>query len=268
MNYEKLTPERFTQKLKAGEYKILAGARRAIGKADWSSKEKEKAHEVATKHFGASPAPAKPAAKTAKKAAKKAVAKKTAAPAAAAKSVRAPKTSAHAVATSEATNVDEDFRVTRAPRTSGSLIQTIQEVAAAGDVLTAFVSHARQELREARQDNPKGDFTSVETRLTTILDQAAQLVAHHSSMGEASLPVAKAAVKDSKKASSAGSKEAVAASAPSTPALRVEDIVPRPNPDGPQLTAEEESISQALRNSTPASGITSLPRPVVVHTND
>lgn len=51
MNYEKLTVERFEARLKNGDYKGLTGARRAIGKTDWSKKDKERAHELADKHF-------------------------------------------------------------------------------------------------------------------------------------------------------------------------------------------------------------------------
>jgi hypothetical protein len=64
MNYEKLTLARFTERLRDGKYAGLTGARRAIGKlTDWSQKEKDKALEVATKHFesgGASAKRAKP----------------------------------------------------------------------------------------------------------------------------------------------------------------------------------------------------------------
>jgi hypothetical protein len=71
MNYEKLTPEKFVTKLKAGEYESLTGARRGIGKADWSDADKEAARTKAEKHFGGVPAPAK------KTATKKAPAAKT-----------------------------------------------------------------------------------------------------------------------------------------------------------------------------------------------
>lgn len=57
MNYEKLTPEKFAEKLKAGEYQNLTGARRGIGKADWSDAEKETARSKAEKHFDGVSAP-------------------------------------------------------------------------------------------------------------------------------------------------------------------------------------------------------------------
>jgi hypothetical protein len=53
MNYEKLTVERFALRLQENAYKGLTGARRAIGKTDWSKKDKERAHELADKTFGA-----------------------------------------------------------------------------------------------------------------------------------------------------------------------------------------------------------------------
>jgi hypothetical protein len=81
MNYVKLTPEVFAQKLSGGEYQDLTGARRAIGKASWPETKKASAREAAEKFFGGS-APKKAATKKAdkaekvkkvKKAAKKAV---------------------------------------------------------------------------------------------------------------------------------------------------------------------------------------------------
>lgn len=73
MNYEKLSPERFAEKLKAGEYDSLTGARRAIGKASWSEAAKNTARAAAEKAFGGAAAPAKAAPKkTAKAAPKKA----------------------------------------------------------------------------------------------------------------------------------------------------------------------------------------------------
>lgn len=102
MNYEKLTVAKFEENLKAGKYKGLTGARRAIGKADgWSEKDRAKARGVADKHFssGGASAPAKKAkgahgSKPAKKVASKKVAtKKTAAaPKASSKRTAAKKT--------------------------------------------------------------------------------------------------------------------------------------------------------------------------------
>lgn len=94
MNYDKLTVERFKERLEAGEYDGLTGARRAIGKAKWSDKDRNAARALADAHFGADGA--KPAKKTA---AKKPAAPKKAASAApkkvaAAKPAPAPKKAA------------------------------------------------------------------------------------------------------------------------------------------------------------------------------
>lgn len=85
MNYEKLTLDKFADKLKAGDYKNLTGARRAIGKADWKEADKEKARSLAEKTFGA------PEPKAEKKAAKKAVVKAAKAPKAAKAVEKAPR---------------------------------------------------------------------------------------------------------------------------------------------------------------------------------
>jgi len=58
-SYQPLNYDRFIERLKADEYGSIAGARRGIGKSAMSTKEKEKAGEIATKHFGADAAPAK-----------------------------------------------------------------------------------------------------------------------------------------------------------------------------------------------------------------
>jgi hypothetical protein len=74
MNYEKLTPEKFNEKLKAGEYESLTGSRRAIGKASWPEADKEKCRDKALRHFGDNGST--PAKKAAPKAAPKKVAVK------------------------------------------------------------------------------------------------------------------------------------------------------------------------------------------------
>lgn len=76
MNYEKLTVERFAVRLKEGAYKGLTGARRAIGKTDWTKKDKDRAHAFADSHFAAG---GKSSATAPKAAAKKASASKAAA---------------------------------------------------------------------------------------------------------------------------------------------------------------------------------------------
>lgn len=67
MNYEKLTPEKFSEKLKNNEYDSLTGARRAVGKASWPESAKNAARAAAEKFFGGS-APVKAAPKKAAKA--------------------------------------------------------------------------------------------------------------------------------------------------------------------------------------------------------
>lgn len=52
MNYEKLNRTRFSENLNSGKYANLTGARRAIGKASWTDKEKESARHEAEKFFG------------------------------------------------------------------------------------------------------------------------------------------------------------------------------------------------------------------------
>lgn len=60
-NYEKLTFDGFKKKLNDGGYQGgLTGARRAIGKTDWSEADKNKARSLAEKYFGtSSPTPVK-----------------------------------------------------------------------------------------------------------------------------------------------------------------------------------------------------------------
>lgn len=51
MNYEKLTLERFQSRLENGSYAGLTGARRAVGKTDWSEAQKKRAYKMAEEHF-------------------------------------------------------------------------------------------------------------------------------------------------------------------------------------------------------------------------
>ena len=52
MNYDKLTVPRFVERMESGLYKNITAARRAIGKADWSAKDRERARALANAHFG------------------------------------------------------------------------------------------------------------------------------------------------------------------------------------------------------------------------
>jgi hypothetical protein len=72
MNYEKLDVDRFITRVQNKEYAGLTGARRAIGKANWSDKDKKRAHEFADKFFGANSAVAAKATRTPKTRAPKA----------------------------------------------------------------------------------------------------------------------------------------------------------------------------------------------------
>lgn len=77
MSYEKLSPEKFAENLKAGRYANLTGARRAIGKAEWPDATKDKVRHAAEKHFGgastSTPIKKEKVVKTAKQAASKSV---------------------------------------------------------------------------------------------------------------------------------------------------------------------------------------------------
>jgi hypothetical protein len=89
MNYEKLTVERFAARLKENAYKGLTGARRAIGKTDWTKKDKERGHELANEFFGDAPKAAAKATTKKASAAPKAAAKKKASAAPAKKAAAA-----------------------------------------------------------------------------------------------------------------------------------------------------------------------------------
>lgn len=69
-DYQKLTPAAFITKLAAGNYNGAPGARRAVGRSDWTQAEKDKAYAAVDKHFDVKEAPK--AAKSTDKAAKKA----------------------------------------------------------------------------------------------------------------------------------------------------------------------------------------------------
>ena len=90
MSYEKLTLERFLERLKGKEYGSLAGARRAVGKTDWSTRAKNIGKEAINKFFGVVEGEA-PAAKPKKAAKKAAAAPKAPKAPRAAKAAKAPK---------------------------------------------------------------------------------------------------------------------------------------------------------------------------------
>lgn len=68
--YEKSTFADFKERLSAGHYNSITGARRGIGKMNLSKDENERAQVLANKHFGASGSPEASKPKAAKKAAK------------------------------------------------------------------------------------------------------------------------------------------------------------------------------------------------------
>ena len=74
--YEKLTFKRFTEKLQAGEYSVLAGAKRAIGRSEMRDSEKATAVKAAEQYFEAretqKPTPEKKASGKSRKAAEEA----------------------------------------------------------------------------------------------------------------------------------------------------------------------------------------------------
>lgn len=87
MNYEKITLAKFSERLAEGKYNSVAGARRAIGKTEWSEADKSKAQALVNKKFGvdasapkATKSPKAAKAPKAPKAAKKAAAKAPKAP--------------------------------------------------------------------------------------------------------------------------------------------------------------------------------------------
>lgn len=68
--YEKSTFADFKERLSAGHYNSITGARRGIGKMNLSKDENERAQVLANKHFGASGSPEASKPKAAKKAVK------------------------------------------------------------------------------------------------------------------------------------------------------------------------------------------------------
>ena len=93
MAYEKLTPESFLSNMKNQKYKGLTGARRAIGKANWSDADKAAVVSKAEKFYGAekSSAPSQKVRSVGAKAPKKASVKSVGQAKKAAKGGRAPR---------------------------------------------------------------------------------------------------------------------------------------------------------------------------------
>lgn len=147
MNYERLTVDNFETRLKSGTYSGLTGARRAIGKADWSKKDKERAQELANKFYESGGKPTKAPTKAPKPTKTKTAAKaKTAKPA----KTAAPKTATSKSHTSESTPVRQPVAMASPLRAArlGSLDDTRFNSAAA--VIASFAN--RGALTPAEQE--------------------------------------------------------------------------------------------------------------------
>lgn len=168
MNYEKLTVDRFALNLKEGKYAALTGARRAIGKtSSWSTKEKDKAREMAEKHFagsGATKAAAKkvPQVKSAKKGPKAKAVKAVAAEKPKKVTQKKGKKARFAVTENKALAID---------------IRNPQQAIAIGLQIVQFVQSAADQLRLLKATGPTPSDTSIaETELRMLITKAAQLV--------------------------------------------------------------------------------------------
>lgn len=277
MNYEKLTVESFAAKLKEGKYETLTGARRAIGKtSSWSPKEKEKAQELANKHFDGAPVPkavtkaatkkldAAPAKKTAKKTAKKA-----------AKSV--------AVKEYQTTGGNEEpIRAVEEPRpepirkaqmsehkTQASAASTLlPDAVNMGRQVLSFLAEARAEYTAQKELNPGGDFSRLLSDMKDAGTRAVSLVAVNVPQTEKidAFPPARVALPmtphkaETKKVAPVTTAHAPTASisAPASGTL----IEPAPPNGTTQLTPEEQALADRIRTAPPASTIAALPRPV------
>jgi hypothetical protein len=159
MNYEKLTPEKFTEKLKGSVYDSLTGARRAIGKASWPETAKATARTQAEKFFGtgglaklkAKPAKAPKAAKAPKKAA---------APVAEAKTVVSPKKifkKTKQTGTSDASPMS--FAVAGKQLTLADVRKNPFQVIQLAEHCVASGTSVLNALTEMRKQNPNLDVT-------------------------------------------------------------------------------------------------------------
>lgn len=159
-NYQKLTLEMFQANLKEDKYETLTGARRAIGKtASWSAKEKEKARELANKHFGSdgsTKAAVKPA--KAKKAAKKAAA--------------APEKKAAAQAAPKKGLIGRKGAVKKAAEPRSFLPSTPAEHTLSASGLLEFAAQARGLVHALKQMNPSIDTSTSEKDLYSLVQGA------------------------------------------------------------------------------------------------
>lgn len=288
MNYEKLTVDRFALNLREGKYETLTGARRAIGKtSSWGSEEKEKAQKLANKHFNASDTPV-----PAKKAEKKMPLVRAAAPAkkaarkAAKKAAKAPvqKLSDVTETVMRTMEVKQDVapKASKATVTTGNQLSsfiTCTDAVSMGRSIIVFVREAREEYNAQKALNPSADFTRLLTDMKDATSRAVTLVSINvpnvEEVVDTALPPARVSPPKAPEApkSSPAPKRAPAPApvmnAAPTPTLAASGaspayIEPAPPPaEGTStLSPEDQSIANALRNSTPASTIPALPRPI------
>jgi len=178
MKYEPLTPEKFAEKLKAGIYESLTGARRAVGKAAWNDAQRDKARKQAEAHFGTegAPAPKKVAAKkpvtgSPKKAsAKAAPAKKAAAVAATPK--RAPAQARTVEASPEiAAHVAASVKPLTAADIRKNPFQTIQLAEHAVQSGTSVLNA----LTEAKKQHPSLETSAAHEQAINTIQSALKL---------------------------------------------------------------------------------------------
>ena len=239
-NYEKLTLDRFALNLKEGKYKNLTGARRAIGKTtSWTAKEKEKAQELAAKHFGDGAKPAKKAGPTK---AKHAAPKKTAAKAGS-KGVHGSKPAQKAApqrsVTVEPTQKKTSIRPSSPSDFSVAATQSLQ-----------FARGAREEIESLKKLNPTLDFSTSEKQLHGIVTNA--IASMSKSIESLPKPTGVAPRIEVPKTNNVQEEE---------PAETVAEVTDNGSVDDADLTPEERE-AKALFLKGSGSTIAGLPRPV------
>lgn len=270
MNYEKLSLETFTAKLKEGKYESATGARRAVGKTSWKQSEKEKAQALINGHFGEGATTAKPAAK------KPAVAKKTA------KKIAVKRAKAAPVAhTEEAPQAKKPPVVRRQPQVASEKNKapyagaattptTIGDAVQMSHSLLSVVSATRAELDKARKVAPSEDYSPIEKELRDLMHRGLSLVnasvptGSESGAPHVTLPRSAPVVSPSTSVSVKTAPAPVAhPHVPHEPPPG--DIKPAPAPMNGEsnLTPEEQRIADEIRNAQPATGLGGLPKPIV-----
>jgi hypothetical protein len=161
-NYEKLTLEKFKTNLKGGKYETLTGARRAIGKADWSNVDREAARATADKHFGAPAAGAPKAAATVAKPAKKA--EKVAPVAAKKAAVAAPKAGKSTPGRNVSAGSEEK---TSAPRSAGKDFVKLQSLELSKEVIAAGAA-AIEAMVRAKNADSSIDVSEMQNAVNTV----------------------------------------------------------------------------------------------------